>query len=57
MRFDELVSKSKEVVKEKPELKNQILELIDYAVFEIQDGGSEENECDLAWRDIKELIK
>lgn len=57
MKFSNLVEKAKEVIKEYPTLEGDIIEFVQYAKSEIEDDGSEEHECDLAWHDIQELIK
>jgi hypothetical protein len=40
-----------------PVLRTEIAELYELAVSEIDTGGSEQHECELAYHDIEELIK
>ena len=40
-----------------PELANEIDTFYDLAEMEVEDGGSEAHECELAVSDIEELIK
>lgn len=40
-----------------PELANEIDTFYDLAEMEVEDGGSETHECELAISDIEELIK
>jgi hypothetical protein len=44
-------------IKDYPQLKDEVTELYYLAVSEIEEGGSESHECDLAERDILELIE
>ena len=39
-----------------PSFKDQIWEFYDLAVMEVEDGGSEDHECELAVSDINDLI-
>jgi hypothetical protein len=43
-------------IKENPNLKDQIVSLYQLALDEVEEGGSEEHECQLAERDILDLI-
>ena len=38
-------------------LRTEIADLVELAIAEIETGGSEQHECDLAYHDIEELIK
>jgi hypothetical protein len=40
-----------------PALRTEIADLVELALSEIEAGGSEQHECDLAYHDIEELIK
>lgn len=43
-------------MKKRPELKTEIENYFYLALDEIEDGGSEEHECELAVSDINELL-
>ena len=43
-------------IKENPNLKDQIVSLYQLALDEVEEGGREEHECQLAERDILDLI-
>ena len=45
-----------EKAKQHPELFNDIHSFYDLAEMEVQDGGSEDHECELAVSDINDLI-
>ena len=40
-----------------PALATQIADLVELAIDEVDSGGSEQHECELAYLDIEELIK
>jgi hypothetical protein len=46
----------KEMVTSYPTLTSQITEYYELALYEIEDGGSEQHECQLAYNDIQNLI-
>lgn len=46
-----------ETAKRYPEHSNEIHSFYDLAEMEVQGGESEENECELAFSDIEDLIK
>jgi hypothetical protein len=56
MTLSELRKESLRLIKENPQLANEIWDFYSLAVSEIEEGGSETRECDLAYNDIKELI-
>ena len=57
MTFSELVKYANEKMVQYPDLKLDIIGFVDLAEMEIEDGGSEDHECELALEDIKQLIK
>lgn len=57
MNLLELKKQAIELIKFKPEFKEQIQELYYLAVSEIQDGGSETHECQLAYNDMIEITE
>lgn len=56
MNKQELIAHAKQKIEEHPYLKEEIEELVSLAIGEIEDGESEENECELAVADIKSTI-
>jgi hypothetical protein len=56
MLLSELRAKLGEMSKEHPSLKENFSELYAMAVCEVEDGESEENECDIALESAEELI-
>lgn len=56
MTLSELRKESLRLVKEHPQHANDIWDFYSLAVSEIEEGGSESHECDLAYNDINELI-
>jgi len=46
-----------EQIKLYPFLQSQLSELVELAMSEIEEGGSESNECNLAYRDMVEIIE
>ena len=57
MYFKDLLEYAKGVIKDHPQLKQDVYELVELAQTEIEDGGSEIHECELAVGSIKELIE
>ena len=57
MYLAELKAEAIRIIKAKPELKSEIQELYSLAISEIEEGGSESHECDLAYNDMLELEK
>jgi len=57
MNLETLKTYCKEQIKAHPDLKDDIFDLYVMARDEINDGGSESHECELAYEDIKELIE
>jgi hypothetical protein len=55
MYLAELKAEAIRIIKAKPELKSEIQELYSLAISEIEEGGSESHECDLAYSDMLEL--
>ena len=47
----------KETIQKYPNLRNEVLDIYELAKDEIEDGGSEEHECELALNDINELVQ
>jgi ERCC4-related helicase len=45
------------IIKEFPDLKSEIQDLYSLALSEIEEGGSESHECQLAINDMNELVK
>jgi hypothetical protein len=57
MNLSELKAEAIRIIKAKPELKSEIQDLFSLAISEIEEGGSENHECDLAHNDMLELEK
>ncbi len=57
MNLPQLKEETKKFIAENPDLKDKILDFYYLAVSEIEEGGSESHECDLAYNDMVELIK
>lgn len=57
MTLQELRTKSIELVKQYPQYEDQIKDLFFLAQDEIEQGGSEDHECELAISDMEYLIK
>ena len=57
MNLPQLKEETTKFVAENPDLKDEILDFYYLAVSEIEEGGSEQHECDLAYNDMVELIK
>jgi hypothetical protein len=55
MNLAELKSEAVKIIAERPELKSEIQDLYSLAVSEIEEGGSEMHECELAYNDMVEL--
>jgi hypothetical protein len=55
MTLAELKKEAQRLIKEKPHLKEEIVDLYSLAVSEIEEGGSESHECELAYNDMLEL--
>jgi len=56
MTLRELYQYCQEVVEKHPSLGSEIMEFYDLAVMEVEDGGSENHECELAVSDIEDLV-
>ena len=56
MTLRELYQYCQEVVEKYPSLGSEIMEFYDLAVMEVEDGGSENHECELAVSDIEDLV-
>ena len=56
MTLQELRIKSIELTKQYPQYEDQIRDLFFLAQDEIEDGGSEAHECELAFSDMESLI-
>lgn len=57
MTLQELRTKSIELVKQYPQYEDQIRDLFFLAQDEIEEGGSEAHECELAISDMEYLIE
>jgi hypothetical protein len=56
MTITELKTYVKECIIKAPSKREKLIELLLLAVSEIEEGGSESHECDLAYRDIEEIM-
>ena len=57
MSIKELKEKSLEFIEKYPSKKEDIIDLYQLALDEIEEGGSESHECELAYNDMIETIK
>lgn len=57
MTLQELRAKSIELIKQNPQYEDQIRDLFFLAQDEIEEGGSEAHECELAISDMEYLIE
>jgi hypothetical protein len=57
MTIEELKAYIREKGKGYPSLRTELADLYELAIDEIDTGGSEQHECELAYNDIVELIK
>lgn len=55
MDLQQLKAEAIRIIKAKPELKSEIQDLFSLAISEIEEGGSESHECELAYNDMVEL--
>jgi hypothetical protein len=55
MNISELRTKTIDIIKTSPGIKSEIQDIYSLAVSEIEDGGSEEHECMLAYNDMLEI--
>ncbi len=55
MNLQQLKAEAIRIIKAKPEIKEEIQDLYFLAVSEIEEGGSEMHECELAYNDMTEL--
>lgn len=56
MNRESLIKYAREQAKARPDLSDEIGDLLDLALWEIDDGGSEQHETELAYNDIKFLV-
>jgi hypothetical protein len=57
MALSELKALTIDLIKQYPQHKGQLTEYYYLAETEIEEGGSVENECELAQRDMMDLVK
>lgn len=57
MNLAQLKEKTKELVSKNPDLRDDLMEFYYLAVSEIEEGGSEHHECELAYSDMMDLIE
>jgi len=55
MNLQQLKTEAIRIITAKPELKSEIQDLYSLAVSEIEEGGSESHECQLAYSDMTDL--
>lgn len=56
MNVQQLKKYCLEKIDQYPNLADEIRDIYSLALSEIEDGESEDNECELAWSDIEDLI-
>ena len=57
MNIQALKAEAIRIIKEIPDLENEVRDLFELAMTEIEEGGSESHECQLAINDMEELVK
>lgn len=57
MNIQTLKAEATRIIKDWPSLKNEVIDLFELAMTEIEEGGSESHECQLAINDMEELVK
>jgi len=57
MTLQELRKETQMLISQYPNLKDEIMDFYYLAVSEIEEGGSESHECELAHNDMLELIQ
>ena len=57
MNFYYLNEEAKRIIEECPDLESEVLDFVQLAHSEVEEGGSESHECELAINDILELEK
>jgi len=56
MTLENLKKYAEGISKQYPQIDEEVRDLYFLAEMEVEDGESENNECELAMRDIKELV-
>ena len=54
--MNELIQYARKVSEDRPDLKDEIIDILELAKAEIEDGNSIENEVDLAHSSIRHLL-
>ena len=57
MNIQTLKAEAIKIIKEIPDLEGEVKDLFELAMTEIEEGGSESHECQLATNDMEELVK
>jgi hypothetical protein len=57
MNIQTLKAEAIKIIKEFPDLADDVKDLFELAMTEIEEGGSESHECQLAINDMEELVK
>jgi hypothetical protein len=57
MNIQTLNQEANRIIKEIPSLEDEVRDLFELAMTEIEEGGSESHECQLAINDMEELVK
>jgi hypothetical protein len=57
MNIQTLKEKTIELIKQHPDKKDELVDFFQLALDEIEEGGSEMHECELAYSDMLEVIK
>jgi hypothetical protein len=57
MNIQTLKAEALKIIKEIPDLADDVKDLFELAMTEIEEGGSESHECQLAINDMEELVK
>ena len=57
MNIQTLKQEASRIIKDIPALEDEVRDLFELAMTEIEEGGSESHECQLAINDMEELVK
>lgn len=56
MNLQQLKERTLEFIQKRPDLKSELVDYYQLAVSEIEEGGSEQHECELTYSDMLDLI-
>lgn len=57
MNLQELKLKTRELISDYPEYREEFVDFYELAESEVEEGGSEQHECELAYNDMMEIVR